>query len=103
MTPCLCVNALQGAAMAARTAAWLASHPFASEEELAAVGHLLRWDGVDAAGRPVLHIAIGRAVVECRGPAALGFANAIITQLQRAVEGMLGEWRAAGPPMDMGN
>ena len=82
---------LQGVAAAASTSAWLQSHPFASDEELAACGHLLWWTGQDSSGIPVLHIAIGRAVNECRGPAAVAFANAIVTQLQRAVEGMLGE------------
>ena len=78
--------------MAAKTAGWLTSHPFANEEELQAVGHLLWWEGTDAQGHPVLRIAIGRAVNECRGAAALALANAIVTQLQRAVEGMLGQF-----------
>lgn len=81
----------QGVAAAASTAAWLQSHPFASDDELAAYSHLLWWTGQESGEVPVLHIAIGRAVNECRGPAAVAFANAIVTQLQRAVEGMLGD------------
>lgn len=75
--------ALQAAAAAAQTADWLAQHAFESEEELQRVAHLLRWDGADAGGHPMLHIAIGAAVNECRtAPAAMVFANAIVTQLQ---------------------
>lgn len=72
----------QGAAMAAHTADWLHRHPFATCEELAGYAPLLRWEGADAGGHPVLHISIGKAVNECRGPAAVHFANAIVTQLQ---------------------
>lgn len=40
--------------------------------------------GPDAAGRPVLRILIGAAVTECRGNAALAFANAILTHMEQA-------------------
>lgn len=80
----------------AHTVEWLRRHEFASEDELQQYAHLLWWS--DAAGNPSpgndpvipgqplkLHVAIGRAVQECRGPAAVHFANAVITQVERAV------------------
>lgn len=45
------------------------------------------FQGPDAAGRPVLRILIGAAVTECRGNAALAFANAIITHMEQASAG----------------
>lgn len=44
--------------------------------------------GPDAAGRPVLRILIGAAVTECRGNAALAFANAILTHMEQASAGL---------------
>ena len=45
--------------------------------------------GPDAAGRPVLRIFIGEAVTECRGNAALAFANAILTHMEQVSAGQL--------------
>ncbi|PRW60524.1 Sec14 cytosolic factor [Chlorella sorokiniana] len=79
----------EGAAAAARTALWLEQHPFSSDEELSRFAHLVRWEGPDAAGRPVLRILIGVAVTECRGNAALAFANAILTHMEQGVSSRL--------------
>ncbi|KAI3429848.1 hypothetical protein D9Q98_010160 [Chlorella vulgaris] len=78
-----------GAAAAARTAHWLRDHTFASEEELLRFAHLISWKGTDSAGRPMLVIHIGQAVSECRGGAAVAFANATITQVERCVQQQL--------------
>lgn len=70
--------------MVAQTAEWLQKHQFSTPAELAAYGPLLHWKTGPGGPRspPVLHIAIGHAVNECRGPAAARFANAIVSQLQ---------------------
>ena len=36
---------------------------------------------------PTLRVCIGRAMTECRGPAAAAFGRAVITQMERAVSG----------------
>lgn len=82
----------RGAAAAARTADWLASQPLPPAREGAEPDEthceLLRWSPPDAAGRPTLHVALGRAATELRAPgAAQRFADSIVAQMEAAVSG----------------
>jgi hypothetical protein len=86
------------AAAAAETAVWLLHHTFASDAELQKYEHLVWWDRADGAGRPTLHVALGRAVHECRGPEAAALANVVITHVERAVRALLRD----GPPASLG-
>jgi hypothetical protein len=74
-----------GGAAAADTARWLARHPFAGDEELLQHAHLVWWAAPGATEHPTLHVALGRASQECRGPAAAAFANVVMTHMERAV------------------
>lgn len=87
------IRALHHAATAAAaTAEWLGRYPFASDAQLERFSHLVWWteprkeDSSASPVRPVLHVAVGRAVHECRGPMALEFANSVVTHVQRALD-----------------
>lgn len=70
---------------AAETAAWLERYPFASDSELQRFSHLVWWTQTAPEARAVLHVNIGKAVYECRGPEAIAFANAVVSHVERAV------------------
>jgi hypothetical protein len=75
----------------ANTSQWLQQYHFMSPEEMKRWSHLVRWEGTDKAGHPVMLIRIGQALKECRGRAAADqVANAIISQTEYAVQHMLG-------------
>jgi hypothetical protein len=86
----------KGAAAAAETARWLAAHAFATDAELARFARFVRWGAPDAAGRPTLHVALAPAMREARGAESLALANAVVTHMERAVTGALGD--AGGRP-----
>ena len=80
-------RALHHAALAAaETAEWIRAYPFASDDALQRFSHLVWWTQPTPETRPTLHVDIGRAVHECRGPDAVAFANAVITLIERAVQ-----------------
>ena len=70
---------------AAETAEWLERYPFASDAILQKFSHLVWWTQAAPDARAVLHVNIGRAVYECRGPEAVAFANAVVSHVERAV------------------
>jgi len=76
----------------AHTVEWLRCHNFSTEEELERFEHLVWWGSTASPGeRPKMHVAIGRAALECRGPEAVHFANAVITHVERAVRERLSD------------
>ena len=82
------MRALHHAAVAAaETADWLTRYNFASDEEFERFSELIWWTQASGphAGRPTLHVDIGRAVHQCRGKAAIEFANTVVSQVERAV------------------
>ena len=79
----------QSAQAVAATAKWQSNYKFSSEEDLERFKHLVWWTNDDVSGRFVLHVAVDRAVNECRGHVAMEFANAVITQMQKVIDNHL--------------
>lgn len=76
----------QSAQAIVATVKWQSTYQFSSDEDLERFKHLVWWSNDEVSGRFVLHVAVDKAVNECRGHVALEFANAVITQMQRAIE-----------------
>jgi hypothetical protein len=91
------------------TVDWLDTGPFASAKELQRFSHLIWWDHPSMAAnlrgahqaetktlsRPTMHVNIGRAVHECRGPEAVAFAEAVISEVEHGIQ----EWCSDDPSM----
>ncbi|KAK9809766.1 hypothetical protein WJX73_004329 [Symbiochloris irregularis] len=78
------------------TLAWLRKHRFMAASQLRRWHHLVRWQGWDHEGRPLMLVRIARACDECQdGDMAETVADAVIAQVDRAVNEMLSD--ASGP------
>lgn len=70
----------------AETVEWLQGHRFMTTSELKHWQQMLHWADYKADGHPVLVIKLGKATRECTGDQLNQFAEAIISQVQQAME-----------------
>jgi hypothetical protein len=75
-------HALQeGAQRVLKTVDWLRKHRFMPPGQLKEWQHLVRWQGSDNQGRPILVIRIAKACAQCQGEAANNVAEAVLSQV----------------------
>ncbi|KAK9818202.1 hypothetical protein WJX72_008762 [[Myrmecia] bisecta] len=59
------------------------------KSELRRWEHIVRWQGHDAQGRPIMVVRIAKACTECRGSRVQEVANAVISQVTLAIRELL--------------
>ena len=72
----------EGAQRVLKTLDWLKRHRCMPPAQLKEWQHMVRWQGSDTQGWPILVIKIAKACAECQGSAAEAVAEAIISQVQ---------------------
>ncbi|KAK9842812.1 hypothetical protein WJX74_002768 [Apatococcus lobatus] len=71
------------------TLQWLDDRSFMSSAQLGRWEHLVRWQGHDTEGRPLLVVRLARACKECQSHRIATFAEAIISQVNKVVKELL--------------
>ncbi|KAL3148442.1 hypothetical protein ABBQ38_013893 [Trebouxia sp. C0009 RCD-2024] len=73
------------------TLEWLKAREFMTPTQMHKWDHLVRWQGRDAEGRPLLVVRVAQACQECSSTAAEELSQVIVSLVARAVELMLGD------------
>ena len=76
----------EGAQRVLKTLDWLKRHRCMPPAQLKEWQHMVRWQGSDTQGWPILVIKIAKACAECQGPAAEAVAEAIISQVPLRIQ-----------------
>ena len=68
------------------TLAWLQQHSFQTPTQLAQWEHLVRFQGRDSDGRPILVVRITKACAECHGKQADQVVDAIMSHVRLSAQ-----------------